>query len=86
MSSASPNSWRHNRDVTSSAGRELFIENLGRGRLDHGKGSGERGYVCVHRNEKAPPWMAPNPGAHLRDRRDVWLATDRNVSLCATDC
>jgi hypothetical protein len=20
-----------------------------------------------------------------RDRRDVWLATDRNVSLCATD-
>src|SRR5262245_16799754 len=38
------------RDV--AAGRELLIKNLGRGLLDHGKGSGERGCVCFHRHNK----------------------------------
>ena len=51
------------RDV--SAGRELFIKNLGRGRLDHGKASGERGCVCFRRhNKNAPPLMASQSGAH----------------------
>ena len=40
----------YGRDV--SADRELFIKNLGRGCLDHGKGSGERGCVCFHRDNK----------------------------------
>src|SRR5215467_4794831 len=47
-----------------STGRE-FIKNLGRGRLDHRKASGERGSVCFRQhNTNAPPLMASQSGAH----------------------